>query len=270
MSEETLAILNDIFKDDPPRTIQTLDGPVQVANICETLRLATQPQPRRNRRTTETENMATKRQKSADGLGKCAFIEALFAKGGLTMTQICDQTVAAFPGSDPAKTLATIKVRPYIMRRDGKTAEWIHEPRKQRAAAPVTPETAAPQDGTAAAPEIAPRQRKGKKAGIKREGKFQFIKEAISAKQFTRADIVAAVTAKFPNWSPELVQCGIFAARSQMRKAAQDDSIDWLPAVENAGTPAAVPAVTAPETPTAPQDAEPVHITQPTVAAAAA
>ena len=269
MSTETLAILDGIFKDDPPRVIQTLDGPVQVANICETLKLSTQPQPRRNRRTTETENMANKRQKSADGLGKCAFIEALFAKGGLTMQQICDQTVAAFPGSDPAKTLATIKVRPYIKRRNGKTAEWIHEPRKHRAAALVAPGTAAPQDGTAAAPEITPRQRKGKKAGIKREGKFQFIKEAIAAKQFTRAEIVAAVTAKFPNWSPELVQCGIFAARSQMRKAAQDDSIDWLPAVENAGTPAAVPAVTAPETPAAPQDAEPVHITQPTVAAAA-
>ena len=244
MSEETLAILNDIFKDDPPRTIQTLDGPVQVANICETLRLATQPQPRRNRRTTETENMATKRQKSADGLGKCAFIEALFAKGGLTMTQICDQTVAAFPGSDPAKTLATIKVRPYIMRRDGKTAEWIHEPRKQRAAAPVTPETAAPQDGTAAAPETAPApaapKKRGRKGG-KKEGKFAFIRAMIQDGKRTYDQILAAAQAKYPAWDLALLKSGIYATRTIMRRGG-DKTINWLPpAVESSVTPAPAP-----------------------------
>ncbi len=230
-----------VLADIPAKTIATTDGPVTVARPWETYLIArfgveeTERMLTTNVGATIGEcNMATDRvpRQKFEGKGKCEFIDGLYEKGGMTTQQIFEAATAAFPGSDPAKMMSNVKIRPYIMMRNGKKPDWIHDARQLRSAAskgacasaiPVT--------------ETASSQAAIEKKAVKREGKFNFIKQLITAKTHTRAQLMAAVTAQFSDWTPELVNCGIFAARSQLRKAAGDDSIGWLP--EPATEPAA-------------------------------
>jgi hypothetical protein len=87
---------------------------------------------------------------------------------------------------------------------------------------------------------------------VKREGKFNFIKEVLAQGKYTFAEIETATRAKFPKWSAKLVKCGIFSARMQMRKAKLAG--DWMAAVEPAAQEPTAPPVTvpAPEPPPAP------------------
>ncbi len=76
-----------------------------------------------------------------------------------------------------------------------------------------------------------------KTTGHKKEGKFVFIKSLITGHKHTRSEIVALATKQFPHWDQKLLAAGVFSSRAQMRKAAGDDSIGWLP--EPATEPAA-------------------------------
>ena len=109
---------------------------------------------------------------------------------------------------------------------------------------------------------------KAKKKGHKKEGKFALIKAMVSGGKHTRSQIIAAAQAAFPHWPAKLVECGVFASRSQLRK--KDPKADWLP---EPATEAAPPPPVAATAPTAVEAAaateEKPHITQPTVAKAA-
>lgn len=77
--------------------------------------------------TTAAVNTATPkppRAKTVGGAreGVCDFIDKLIMAGGKTAQQICDLTVTAFPGRDPAATLSTVKTRPSRLKGKGITA----------------------------------------------------------------------------------------------------------------------------------------------------
>jgi hypothetical protein len=63
-----------------------------------------------------------------------------------------------------------------------------------------------------------PKEKRTRK-GVKRGGKFAFIKALIGGGTLTYDEIVVAAAKEFPAWDEKLVKCGVFSARTQMRKA---------------------------------------------------
>lgn len=95
-----------------------------------------------------------------------------------------------------------------------------------------------------------------------RLGKFKFLKNLIAKGTMTKDQIVAAAAAQFPMWDAKLVECGVYSARTQMRKAGEN--ADWLSATPHAAPTAAVATAAASEPD---EEAERPHVTQPTAAA---
>jgi hypothetical protein len=71
------------------------------------------------KRTTESKA----KEKGQRPLSKCAFIDSLLEKGGMTMDEIAKKAHAKF-GGDLKSTLSTCKVRPFHMRKAGKKPLW--------------------------------------------------------------------------------------------------------------------------------------------------
>lgn len=145
-----------VLADIPAKTIATTDGPVTVARPWETYLVA-------RFGVEETERMLTTsvganqegegvvmpkkdkkpRQFAPNGLGKCAFIDALYIEGGHTKLEIYAAAMAAFPGADPKSTQSTVDIRPGCVRRAGKEPKWTPEPKEPQAAhAAAQPATA--------------------------------------------------------------------------------------------------------------------------------
>lgn len=74
----------------------------------------------------ETKTPKAKAEKKAKR-SKCAFIDGLLEKGGLTLAKILDETLKTFPDADAGKTLRTVRCRPYHMRKAGKKPSWVKE-----------------------------------------------------------------------------------------------------------------------------------------------
>lgn len=135
MSDDTASVLDDIFKGDPE--IDCGEGATK--SIAENIRLAHKPQkhPRLSRGTERTSNMPKKDKKpratAPNGLGKCAFIDALYIEGGHTKSEICAKTIAAFPCSDTESIKTTVAIRPYQIRKSGGEPKYNPEPKAQAA-----------------------------------------------------------------------------------------------------------------------------------------
>ena len=67
-----------------------------------------------------------KKEKKPRGESKCAFIDSLLEKGGLTFTQIAKKAAEKF-NANLQSTMSTVRARPAHMRAAGKTPKWIAE-----------------------------------------------------------------------------------------------------------------------------------------------
>ena len=132
----------ELLKDMKPGTTQFYTQPDHAANpfrdLASDMALATkrttvnkkddrgqEPRPPlRERKKRETHN----------GMGKCAFVDALYVEGGHTRSEILALTMAAFPSGDPEKVNGMVQVRPHYVRKAGKTPKWLKEPKASQAA----------------------------------------------------------------------------------------------------------------------------------------
>ena len=148
MSAETLAELDKIFSADAPKTRMTLDGPQPLPNIAENLKLATQEQPRHNRRTTKEENMAKKTTTEEEGAataasatatatpvarrgkkeGKFQFLKQLIGEGTHTKSEIIALATAKFPKWDAHLLECGVYSSRTQMRKAGISGNWLPEP----------------------------------------------------------------------------------------------------------------------------------------------
>jgi hypothetical protein len=110
-------------------------------NIATNILLAIKQQRHPRLRGAQTErNMAkarNTRSKAPNGLGKCAFVDALYVEGKHTVRQILAATLAAFPDAEEGPTMGMIKVRPFYVRKAGKEPKWLKEPKVAEQAAPL-------------------------------------------------------------------------------------------------------------------------------------
>ena len=62
---------------------------------------------------------------------KCAFIDSLLEKGGMTMDAIAKAAHKKFGGSLKS-TMATCNARPYHMRSAGRKPQWLQAPKEAK------------------------------------------------------------------------------------------------------------------------------------------
>lgn len=68
---------------------------------------------------TEADLPASLKKPAQKREGVCAFIDNLIMEGGRTAEEVCELTLAKFPGRDPKATLSTVKTRPAHIKAKG-------------------------------------------------------------------------------------------------------------------------------------------------------
>jgi hypothetical protein len=201
MAPESLAVLDEIFRDDPVPDYRELHGQVSECrpeaprkhSIAETLKLAAGPFA--CYKYEEKEKRPIAKQHKTEG--KYAVIAPMLLAGKSTLAEITAALLAAYPNHDAAKAKATVRNCRYSLRCEGKTAGWLGE-------TPVleSPTTSAP------ASTAAPRG----------PSKCSFINELLLKRTMGLQEMVAATVAAYPDADPKRTYNTIRACRSALQK----------------------------------------------------
>jgi hypothetical protein len=106
-----------------------------------------------------------------------------------------------------------------------------------------------------------PKQKREKPVATRKQGKFAYIKSLLTQATFTRQQIIEAAAKQFPHWDIKLVECGVYSARTQLRRDKLPG--DWLPETPEPVTPkeaVAVAVATAQERDPVADESEPPRI----------